>query len=231
MQTNQPDAPATALSLAQATQAFADWESDYRANPGIFYTAEETAAMEVASVSEARAIHFMALLRQRQGDLAANIDRPLVQAMLARGKRMMVQAALWGDGMGQPQQMYEHWKGFAQCAAALLDDGAQTMALHDEASVPHGEVQSALACLPNHCERLTFTQMKRLVCTQGIDRSLQPVTNNQVDTVVQLQNGVGASVEQDDKHAAAVVDVGNGAVLHSGTPGTSTDILAEGGAA
>ena len=54
------------LTLAQATQAFTDWETDYRANPDGFYTKEETAAMEVASVSEARAIHFMALLRQRQ---------------------------------------------------------------------------------------------------------------------------------------------------------------------
>lgn len=56
---------ATTLTLAQASQAFADWESDYRANPDSFLTDEETAAMELATVSEARAIHFMALLRQR----------------------------------------------------------------------------------------------------------------------------------------------------------------------
>lgn len=59
-----------ALTLAQATKAFTDWETDYRADPASFYTAEETAAMEVADVSEARAIHFMALLRQRQGGAA-----------------------------------------------------------------------------------------------------------------------------------------------------------------
>lgn len=70
MQTTQPAAQPTALTLAQSTQAFADWENDYRANPEDFYTAEEVAAMEVASVSEARAIHFMALLRQQQGGAA-----------------------------------------------------------------------------------------------------------------------------------------------------------------
>ena len=49
-----------------AEQAFADWETDYRANPESFYTKEETQAMEVATVSEARALHFMVLLRARR---------------------------------------------------------------------------------------------------------------------------------------------------------------------
>lgn len=60
---------AQVITQASAAQAFADWETDYRANPETFYTAEEVAAQEVASLSEARAIHFMALLRQR--DVAA----------------------------------------------------------------------------------------------------------------------------------------------------------------
>ena len=58
------------ITQAIAEQAFADWETDYRANPETFYTAEETKAMEVASVSEARAIHFMALLRAQTGGAA-----------------------------------------------------------------------------------------------------------------------------------------------------------------
>lgn len=43
--------------------AFEDWENAYRTHPETFYTAEETAAMDVASLSEARAIHMIALLR------------------------------------------------------------------------------------------------------------------------------------------------------------------------
>lgn len=65
MQTTPTTAAPATLTLAQATQVFEDWENDYRANPDSFYTSEETAAMQVATVSESRAIHFMALLRQR----------------------------------------------------------------------------------------------------------------------------------------------------------------------
>jgi hypothetical protein len=55
--------PPVRLNLACAASAFENWENDFRANPGSFYTAEETAAMAVATISEARAIHFLALLR------------------------------------------------------------------------------------------------------------------------------------------------------------------------
>jgi hypothetical protein len=53
------------LTLERANSAFEAWENDYRAKPETFYTAEDTAAMEVATVSEARGIHFMALLRDQ----------------------------------------------------------------------------------------------------------------------------------------------------------------------
>lgn len=43
--------------------AFEAWENDYRAHPETFYTAEEVAAMDVADLSEAQAIHMIALLR------------------------------------------------------------------------------------------------------------------------------------------------------------------------
>jgi hypothetical protein len=61
----------TPLTLTRATAAFENWENDFRANPSGFYTAEETAAMEVATISESRGIHFLALLR----DLPA-VDTP-----------------------------------------------------------------------------------------------------------------------------------------------------------
>lgn len=44
-------------------RAFEDWENDFRVNPEKFYTPEECAAMEVVELSEARAIHMIALLR------------------------------------------------------------------------------------------------------------------------------------------------------------------------
>lgn len=47
----------------QLTAAFEKWENEYRDSPADFLTAEETAAMEVATVSRARAIYFLALLR------------------------------------------------------------------------------------------------------------------------------------------------------------------------
>ena len=52
------------ITQQSATLAFEAWETAYRANPAGFYTEAETAALSVATVSEGRAIHFMALLRQ-----------------------------------------------------------------------------------------------------------------------------------------------------------------------
>ncbi|WP_219209480.1 DUF1566 domain-containing protein [Variovorax boronicumulans] len=53
----------TSLTLHRATAAFENWENNFRANPEVFMTQEETAAMAVATLSEGRGIHFMALLR------------------------------------------------------------------------------------------------------------------------------------------------------------------------
>ena len=55
-----------AVTLESATKAFEAWETAFRANPEGFYTAEEVASLEVATVSQARAIHFLALLRSGQ---------------------------------------------------------------------------------------------------------------------------------------------------------------------
>ena len=55
----------TTINKAQAQRAFEEWETAFRAAPDDFYTAEESAAMEVADVSEGRAIHFLALLRKQ----------------------------------------------------------------------------------------------------------------------------------------------------------------------
>ena len=56
---------AVTLTLEAATKAFADWETAYRAQPETFYTPEEVAAMEVATLSQASALHFLALLRNQ----------------------------------------------------------------------------------------------------------------------------------------------------------------------
>ena len=50
----------------QLVAAFEAWEVDYRANPDKFYTPEEVAVFEIATLSEGRAIAFAAYLRQTQ---------------------------------------------------------------------------------------------------------------------------------------------------------------------
>lgn len=52
------------INLESAAKAFEAWENEYRLNPEGFLTSEESAAMEVADVSEGRAIYFMAILRK-----------------------------------------------------------------------------------------------------------------------------------------------------------------------
>lgn len=60
------------LSDAQITQAFEDWENDYRANPGAFMNAAEVAAMEAATCAERSMIAFKAYVRQRQNASSAD---------------------------------------------------------------------------------------------------------------------------------------------------------------
>lgn len=60
-------APVT-ISHAEIVAVFEAWENAYRANPEKFHTAEEAAALEVASLSESRAINFNAYLRQIRGE-------------------------------------------------------------------------------------------------------------------------------------------------------------------
>jgi hypothetical protein len=68
--------PIQAITQLSATQAFEIWETAYRADPAGFYTAEETAAMEVATVSEERAIHLIALLRQVTAAIKVSATQP-----------------------------------------------------------------------------------------------------------------------------------------------------------
>lgn len=53
----------SALTLAEVRAAFEIWEKDFRAQPEGFYTPDEVAAMEIGELSDQRAIHFLALLR------------------------------------------------------------------------------------------------------------------------------------------------------------------------
>lgn len=54
------------ITLEDLTQAFADWESNFRLDPDSFLTPDEVAAMSVGPLAERSAIYFMALLRQRR---------------------------------------------------------------------------------------------------------------------------------------------------------------------
>lgn len=51
-----------AFTLEDFAIAFEKWENDYRVSPSNYYTAEQTATMQVSDVSANRAMHFMALL-------------------------------------------------------------------------------------------------------------------------------------------------------------------------
>lgn len=57
---------AVTITRASAHKAFEAWESQFREYPDDFFTHEEAAAMEVATLSEQRAIFFMAFLRDTQ---------------------------------------------------------------------------------------------------------------------------------------------------------------------
>lgn len=159
--------------------------------------------------------------------MSTPIDREIVETMLQRGRTRMVQAYANEAGLINPQEMHAYWRGFAQCAAALLNGSAQVMASHDQASDAQSIVQAAFARLPDDLERLTLADMKRHMWAQGIDSAANLVAGGKVDAVKQLQNAVGAAVKQDDKHAIEVVDVQDGGILHRDSLGVETFIVKE----
>ena len=159
------------------------------------------------------------------------IPNETVERMLQRGRTRMVQAVLleselvaahrmydhW-KGFANCARMYDHWKGFANCAAAILSGAAAVMASHDEACVTQSAVQAGLSCLPDHCERLSFADMKSLMLAQGVDFTPDAVTHGNVDAVVQLQDGVRMAIMLDDKHAVAGIDVQDSGEVHGAVP-------------
>lgn len=63
------DGPGTSTVLANSTRetvvaVFALWETRYREHTTDFLSTEEVAALEIADVSESRAIYFLAVLRE-----------------------------------------------------------------------------------------------------------------------------------------------------------------------
>lgn len=61
-------ATTTTFTDEELVQAFALWENEFRETPEGFYTPEEAAALEVATLSEGRAITLKAYLRKvREG--------------------------------------------------------------------------------------------------------------------------------------------------------------------
>ena len=56
--------PPVICTHQELTEAFSRWENDYREKPEGFYTPEEAAALEVATLSEGRAIALKAYLRE-----------------------------------------------------------------------------------------------------------------------------------------------------------------------
>lgn len=164
--------------------------------------------------------------------MTAPIDRKTAEALLQRGRTRMVEALINEGALTDPQQMHTYWRGFAQCAKALLDGSGAVMASHDEASDAQGAVQAAFARLPNDVERLTLPDMKRLMWAQGVDFASDLITDRNVDAAVKLQDAVGTPIKQDDEHSVASVDVRDGGCVH-GAPVVvvGMDIVAQGGAA
>lgn len=104
--------------FAAFTQAFEDWETDLRCNPANFYTPADVAAMSVATVSEARTIQFLALLRQQEPQAD---EEP---------------ACKWCNDTGRYRRSYGYSPepcDFCQVASSLSSDTSAAMASGDTA--------------------------------------------------------------------------------------------------
>lgn len=155
----------------------------------------------------------------------------LLQAMLHRARTRMVEALLYEGGLAQPDQMHAYWRGFAGCAAALLNGTASIMANHDlSANEPKRRIEAALARFPADLERLTLVEMKSLLWAQGVEFASDLITDRDVDAVKQFVNGMRPIVKPDDEHAIARVDVGDGSGVHAASP-VVTPIVSQGGVA
>jgi hypothetical protein len=161
----------------------------------------------------------------------STVEVKTVEALLQRGRTRMVQAYVNEGGLIDPQKMHTYWRGFAQCAAALLNGAAQVMASNDQATEPERVVQAAFAALPDDLERLTLADMKRHMWAKGVDFGSELITDRKVDAVEQLKHGVGVAVEFNNEHAVAAIDVQDGCLVHMDSHGVVSTIVAQGGAA
>lgn len=159
----------------------------------------------------------------------STVSKATVQALLNRGRTRMVEALVYEGGLADPAHVHAHWRGFATCAALLLNGKAELMALHD-AGNPQGPIEATFARFPADLERLTLADMKKLMWSQGIEFASDLITDRDVKAVEQLENGVNTIFPKDDEHSVSTVDVGNGGVAHSSSR-LDTAIVAQGGAA
>lgn len=160
-------------------------------------------------------------------DSTTAVSRDTIAAMRQRGRTRMVQAVINEGGLINPNEMHTYWRGFAQCAKALLDGSAQVMASHDKAGDTQSTIQAALARLPNDVERLTLADMKRHMWAKGIDFTTDAVPDSNVNAVVQLQDGISTAFKANDEHAIAPIEVGDGGRIHGDLPVVQTPIVKE----
>jgi hypothetical protein len=77
-----------------------------------------------------------------------------------------------------------------------------------------GGSQAVWAALTDGLELLSAEKVQQRFATEGIEMTLDAATELQVDAVNQRPGGVVPIVSLDDEHAAALIDVSDGASLH-----------------
>ena len=167
------------ITLELATQAFEAWETAFRQNPDQFYSAEDWAAMEVATVAQKQAIHFLALLR--------NADEV----------HSIVKARYIAQGLTAFEALRLVW----------ADDS-------------HNGSEAAWAAFTDGLELLKPGQIQQRLAAQGIEITLDAAADLRLEAIAKRPGGVVAVIGADDEHAAAAVDVCDGA-LHDALPDQS----------
>lgn len=137
---------------------------------------------------------------------------PIVEAEV-RALMNLAQTGMFMNALGGSEPAFAHHQGAYKALASFLR-GAGKKAVAFNASKGGYPAQAgfkgAWSPLPDGFENLSLVEVGQHLRAHDIEFPLDPVTNDQVDAVIQLKNHASTIVKDDDEHALRRAGACNG---------------------
>ena len=153
-----------------------------------------------------------------------------VQALLNRAKAGLLATAFLQCG---PKHQFEWWQGYAKALHDMTSDAGQKLADKDLRlggyQLP-SVLQIAADVLNEDVYRLSRAEIEDRITQAGIKVPIDSLALSDFAGPEQLKNGTVTTIDLNDEHRAARVNLNDGSCLHSSPQGNAV-IVAQGGAA